>query len=193
MMDFLPQTLTAISHRVDNITIERFQDASLRRLPFQKKVGVGLPLEVFRRRVADGSLRHVGLEESMHFIAAQFGWKLERTEDDIQPVIAGREYSRGGAAVRQGEVLGVMQTGRGYRKGEEVLTLLFKAAAGLENPRDKIVVTGEPSFTSEIAGGIGGDVATCSILLNACRAIRNAQPGLRTMAEVPGISWFEKS
>ena len=34
MMDFLPQTLTAISHRVDKITIERFQDASLPLLPF---------------------------------------------------------------------------------------------------------------------------------------------------------------
>lgn len=193
MMDFLPQTLTAISHRVDNLTIERFQDASLRRLPFQKKVGIGLTQEQFQQRVADGSLRHVGLEESLHLIAAQFGWQLERTEDVIEPVIAQQDYSHGELTVRRGEVLGVMQTGRGYHNGKESLTLLFKAAAGLENPRDKITVTGEPSFTSLISGGIGGDVATCSILLNACRAIRNARPGLRTMTEVPGISWFEKT
>lgn len=191
MMDFLPQALTAISHRVDKIAIERFQDATPRRLPFRQKVGVGLSQEAFKKRVADGSLRHVGLEESMYLIAAQFGWKLERTEEFIEPVIAQQDYCQGDVSVHQGDVSGVMQTGRAYRGDEEVLTLLFKAAVGLENPHDKIVIAGDPSFESVIAGGIGGDVATCSIVLNACRAIIVARPGLRTMTEVPGISWYE--
>lgn len=192
MMDFLPQALTAISNRVDKITIERFQDASLRRVPFQKKVGVGLSPEAFEQRVVDGSLRHVGLEESIHFIAHQMGWKLDRTEDSIAPIVAEQTYQNDEITIAKGDCLGVSQTGRGYRDGTEVVTLLFKAAAGLQNPHDKISITGDPSFESVIPGGIGGDDATCSILLNACRAIRHANPGLRTMAEVPGISWFDR-
>jgi 4-hydroxy-tetrahydrodipicolinate reductase len=192
MMDFLPQVLTAISSRVDKITIERFQDASLRRIPFQKKVGTGLSPEAFKQRVVDGSLRHVGLEESLHFIAQQLGWKLDRTEDSVVPIVAKHTYQHEDVIIAKGDCLGVSQTGRGYRDGKEVLTLLFKAAAGLTNPHDKISITGDPTFESIIPGGIGGDDATCSILLNACRAIRRANPGLRTMAEVPGISWFDR-
>ena len=193
MMDFLPQALTAICQRVDHIIVERFQDASTRRVPFQKKVGVGLTPTQFQAKKDDGSLKHVGLEESMHLIASQLGWKLDRTEDIIEPVLAETEYENGEVKIPAGDALGVMQTGRGFRDGKEVITLLFKAAAGLENPRDKIIIEGDPSFESVIPGGINGDNATCSILLNACRAISNARPGLRTMAEVAGISWFDRA
>ena len=34
-----------------------------------------------------------------------------------------------------------------------------------------------------------GDVATCAIALNAIRTVLEAKPGLRTMADVPLVSW----
>jgi len=191
MMDFLPQALTAVSHRVDRVVVERFQDASLRRLPFQKKVGGGLSVEEFAKRKKDGSLRHVGLEESMHLIAAQFGWELERTEDMIEPVVAQDDFQNSQTVIPAGHCLGVSQTGRGYRMGREVITLHFKASLGLPNPFDRIVIEGEPRIESVILGGISGDIATCSIALNACRTIRKLSPGLKTMGEIPAISWFE--
>ena len=79
LMDFLPCILTAVCQRVDRIRIYRIQDASPRRVPFEQKIGAGLTLAEFRTKVAAGTLRHVGLTESMHMIARHIGWKLTRT------------------------------------------------------------------------------------------------------------------
>ena len=39
-------------------------------------------------KVKDGSVRHVGLAESITMIADAMGWKLDRVTDEIQPKIA---------------------------------------------------------------------------------------------------------
>jgi len=88
LMDALPVALTGACHRVDSLRVERFQDAGKRRLPFQRKVGVGLSVEQFEARVAEGTLRHVGLGESLHFLAHFLGWRIERWEESIKPVLA---------------------------------------------------------------------------------------------------------
>jgi 4-hydroxy-tetrahydrodipicolinate reductase len=61
VMDALPITLTGVCERVDAIRIDRIQDARVRRLPFQQKIGAGLTREQFQKKVDDGSVRHVGL------------------------------------------------------------------------------------------------------------------------------------
>ncbi|MGH9313030.1 MAG: dihydrodipicolinate reductase, partial [Vicinamibacterales bacterium] len=45
VMDALPITLTGVCERVDAIRIDRIQDARVRRLPFQQKIGAGLTRE----------------------------------------------------------------------------------------------------------------------------------------------------
>ena len=87
-MDALPIALTAVCERVSAIEIDRVQDARIRRLPFQQKIGAGLSVDAFLAKVKDGSVRHVGLAESITMIADALGWKLERVTDDIQPKVA---------------------------------------------------------------------------------------------------------
>src|SRR5213592_1471586 len=87
-MDALPITLTGVCERVDSIRIDRVQDARIRRLPFQQKIGAGLTREQFQKKVDDGSVRHVGLAESISMIADALGWKLDRITDDIEPKMA---------------------------------------------------------------------------------------------------------
>src|SRR6202008_1750407 len=41
-MDALPIALSAVCERVDSIEVRRVQDARIRRLPFQQKIGAGL-------------------------------------------------------------------------------------------------------------------------------------------------------
>jgi 2,4-diaminopentanoate dehydrogenase len=65
VMDALPITLTGVCERVDAIRIDRVQDARIRRLPFQQKIGTGLTREQFQKKVDDASVRHVGMAESM--------------------------------------------------------------------------------------------------------------------------------
>ena len=87
-MDALPIMLTGVCERVDSIRVDRVQDARSRRLPFQQKIGSGLTEEQFQRKVADGSVRHVGLAESVMMIADALGWRLEKVTDEIRPQIA---------------------------------------------------------------------------------------------------------
>jgi hypothetical protein len=69
VMDALPIMLTGVCERVDAIRIDRVQDASVRRLPFQQKIGAGLTVAEFEARVVEGTVRHVGLTESIAMIA----------------------------------------------------------------------------------------------------------------------------
>jgi hypothetical protein len=184
LMDFLPVVMTGVCRNVRKVTVERIQDATFRRIPFQKKIGAGLTVAQFHAKVKEGTLRHVGLTESMHMIAASLGWKLDKTEDIISPIVAERETKTEGLTVKAGDVLGVQQIGRGLAGGEELVKMIFRAAIGQSDVRDRIVIDGTPSLDSSFKGGVNGDVATCAILINAIQAIVEAPPGLRTMVDI---------
>lgn len=191
LMDFLPVALTGVCKSVSSVRVERYQNAFYRRIPFQQKIGAGLTIEQFRKKEKEGTLRHVGLTESIHMIATRLGWKLDKTEDIINPVIAQEKITAGKIVIEKGNALGVEQIGRGYKDGKELVTLIFKASIGEENPRDRIVIEGEPSIDSTINGGVNGDIATCAITVNAIPNVINAKPGLRTMADIEPISCFQ--
>src|SRR6478735_4897218 len=88
VMDALPIMLTGVCERVEAIRVDRIQDARIRRLPFQQKIGAGLTREQFQAKVDDGSVRHVGLAESITMIADALGWSLDKVTDDIEPKMA---------------------------------------------------------------------------------------------------------
>jgi 2,4-diaminopentanoate dehydrogenase len=54
-MDALPIMLTGVCERVDAIRVDRVQDARIRRLPFQQKIGAGLTREQFQAKVDEGA------------------------------------------------------------------------------------------------------------------------------------------
>lgn len=185
LMDMLPAMLTSVCRQVRSIACYRVQDAAPRRIPFQKKIGAGLSAEQFWKRVHDGSLRHVGLGESLHFIAHYTGLKIERWEENIEPVVADRELVCALGDISRGAVSGVRQVARGYADEREVLRLEFQAAIGQKDPHDRVVIHGDPDIDVQIPGGVHGDTATCAIVLNAVPRIMAAPPGLHTMATIP--------
>lgn len=189
-MDALPITLTGICERVDSIRVDRIQDARSRRLPFQQKIGSGLNKEQFAQKVKDGSVRHVGLAESVTMIADAMGWKLDKVTDDIQPKIAEQAVESELIAVDPGYVCGIIQDGIGYMKGKPVVTLHMEAYLGAPESYDAVTVEGNPRITQKIAGGLHGDIATASITVNSIPKILRVSPGLRTMADMPIPSWF---
>lgn len=188
MMDSLPMILSGVCHHVDRIEVRRYQDAQFRRIPFQKKIGAGLSYEEFEERKNEGSLRHIGLTESMQFICHQLGWVIERCEDKIEPVVADRTIETESLHIISGQVAGIRQTGKCFVDGEERIRLTFQASVGEREAYDEIEIFGVPHIRSRIIGGVHGDVATSSIILNACRSVLHAMPGLRTMADVPMIT-----
>ncbi|UCG20916.1 MAG: dihydrodipicolinate reductase [Deltaproteobacteria bacterium] len=191
LMDFLPLVMTSICRDVKTVTVERIQDAQFRRLPFQEKIGAGLSVTEFESRVRQGSLRHVGLTESMHLIASRLGWILDRTEDVVDAVLAEKKVVTENRTIEPGKALGVNQIGRAYIDSKEVITLVFRAAIGEPDPRDRIVIKGNPDIDMAISKGVNGDTATCAIIVNAIPVVIQAQPGLRTMADISPISFFK--
>ncbi|MCD4699052.1 MAG: Gfo/Idh/MocA family oxidoreductase [Phycisphaerae bacterium] len=107
LMDFLPLAMTAVCRKIESIKVSRIQDASVRRIPFQQKIGAGLTLEEFEAKKKTGTLRHVGLTESVQMIAARMGWKLDRTEDILTPVVAEGEITSGYVPIKPGMAAGV--------------------------------------------------------------------------------------
>ena len=178
VMDYLPLVLSSLSQRVDSVVVERVQDATTRREPFKKKIGFGATEEEFAKRVADRTLRHVGLKESLQFLLHHLGLEYKNMTETIEPV---RTKSK---------IVGVLQTATATdTNGREVGRLVFRASVGEKQPRDRVLLKGEPDTELIIPGAMHGDIATCSILLNAVWAVVNAAPGYRTMADIPPPHW----
>ena len=189
-MDALPIALTAVCERVDRIEVHRVQDARIRRLPFQQKIGAGLTPEQFRKGVADGTLRHVGFSESIQMIGDAVGWKLDRITDDLVPKIAEQPVESELLAVDPGYVSGIVQDGVGYVKGEPKIRLHLEAYLGAPVSYDSVLIEGSPRIASKIEGGVHGDIATASMTVNSIPAVLTAAPGFRTMRDMRLPSFY---
>lgn len=182
LMDTLPVVATAPCNAVERVDIWRVQDATPRRIPFQKKIGATLDLEGFRAKEAQGTLRHVGLLESLCLVGARLGLDVVRTEETLEPVIAERDLECGLGPIPAGHAAGVRQIGTGWNSaGDVVLRLEFKASIGEERPHDRVLVAGDPPIDLIVEGGVHGDVGTSAMVLNCLRPLMDAPPGLHTM------------
>jgi hypothetical protein len=190
VMDALPIMLTAACERVDRVEVNRVQDARLRRLPFQQKIGAGLTTEQFQNKVRDGSVRHIGLTESIAMIADALGWPLDRISDDVQPKLAMVTVASEFLAVDPGYVCGIIQDGVGYRKGRPTIRLHLEAYLGAPESYDSVDIEGSPNLSMKIAGGIQGDLGTASIVVNSIPRVLAAPPGLHTMRDIALPSFF---
>jgi hypothetical protein len=189
-MDALPIALSAVCERVDRIEVRRVQDARVRRLPFQQKIGAGLTREQFAVEVGRGTVRHVGFTESIQMIGDAMGWTLDRITDDVAPKIAERDVASPLLAVDSGYVCGIIQDGVGYVKGEPRITLRLEAYLGAPESYESVLIEGSPRIYSKVEGGIHGDIATASITVNSIPAVLTATPGLRTMRDMRLPSFF---
>jgi 4-hydroxy-tetrahydrodipicolinate reductase len=189
-MDALPIALTAVCERVTGIAVDRVQDAGVRRQPFQQKIGAGLSPDAFAAAVEAGGVRHVGLAESISMIADALGWKLDRITDEVKPKIAAAPVSSRFLSVERGHAAGLIQDGVGYRKGEPLIRLHMEAYLGAPESYDAVRIIGSPSLDMKISGGIHGDVATASMVVNAIPHVIDAEPGLQTMRDLPLPSFY---
>ena len=190
VMDALPITLTAACERIESVTVHRIQDARTRRLPFQQKIGAGLTRDQFQREVERGSIRHVGLAESISMIAAALGWQLDRITDEVKPKMADVTVASEFIAVDPGYVSGIIQDGVGYRHGTPVIAMHMEAYLGAPDPYDEVRLKGVPNLTLRIPGGVPGDIATASMVVNSIPKVLRARPGLHTMKDLPVPSYY---
>ena len=188
LMDAWPLFMTGVCQQVKRIKAVRVQDASTRRGPFQKKIGAGCTLAEFDKLVAAGTLKHVGLPESIAMIAAGQGWQLDDITESIELIVAKAKVKTKFVTVEPGQAAGVRQVGRGIRAGEELITLEFEASVGAHESYDAVYITGIPNLEAVIKGGTHGDIATIAMVVNSTHRVIDALPGLATMKDLPMVS-----
>ena len=131
---------------------------------------------------------HIGLRESAHLIARGMGWNITSVDEDVRvlcadevPKARSRRASRPDAPVSGLRQTLVAKSGRTERIRMEMVM-----QAGVEGAHDAIAITGQPPLNLWIQGGIPGDEATVSCLINAARhAVSPPRTGLLTVLDLP--------
>jgi len=184
LMDTLPLTVSGVCQDVKTIKVTRVMDASIRRLPFQKKIGAGMTVDEFEKAVATGRMGHIGLPESITIIAAGVGWELDEVQQTVKPVVARKPLKTKYLSVKKGQVAGLHQIGKGIAQGKPVITLDFWAYVGAPKNKDAIFIEGTPNVDLTIRGGVHGDLATAAMVVNSISNVIRGQPGLVTMKDL---------
>lgn len=185
VMDKLLLTLAAVAQRIEHARAVRVVDASERRLPLQKKVGAGISLDEFRAQVAAGTIKHVGLPESVAMVADGLGLPVDEIKETTEPVVARERITTEFLTIEAGQASGVHQIARGLADGKELVHLELQMYAGAKEPYDSVELTGHPNISLVIPGGVHGDVATAAIVVNTIPAILSAPAGLCTSRDLP--------
>ncbi len=184
VMDTLALVATGVCKDVQRIRVERVVDASKRREPLQRKIGAGLTIEEFAEKKKTGTFGHIGLRESLLFLADGLGWKLDDVTEDLAPLIADQEIRTPYVHVLKGQVRGLHQVMTGIMQGREVLHFDLQMDVAAMKPHDAVVIDGNPPVDLFIRNGIFGDTATVASLINAIPLVLDSTPGLKTMKDL---------
>jgi 4-hydroxy-tetrahydrodipicolinate reductase len=123
-------------------------------------------------------------------IADALGWRLDRITDEVRPKIADATVTSEFYAVDPGYASGILQDAVGYRHGTPVIAMHLQAYLGAPESYDEVTVKGVPNLTLRIPGGVPGDLATASIVVNSIPKVLSARPGLQTMKDLPIPSYY---
>ncbi|MCX6643329.1 MAG: hypothetical protein NTV15_08065 [Candidatus Bathyarchaeota archaeon] len=187
VMDTLPITLTAVCQKVDEIYVARQMNAATRRIPFQTKIGAGLSVDEFTKKIETHEITgHVGLEQSIQMIADSLGWKLDKIEvEKPQPVVLKKDVESDAIKVPKGKNAGSVQFAYGIVGGKKLITMDFKAYIGAPEEFDSVTIKGVPPINQKISPCTHGDYATIAITANMIPHVINADPGFKTMVDLP--------
>ena len=177
LLDFLPAVLTASSVEVRKIRAVRSADALKRRSSFQKKIGLGMEVQDVRKKLGKELTGHVGYGESVCLIADALNLTLDDIEEGQEIVVAEDD-----SIVEAGKVLGLTGFGSGFRNGEEVIRVEFRAYAGAEE-YEEIVIDSDNSVVWR-SSGTKGDTGTANVMVNLARAVMESEPGLIKVSQL---------
>jgi 4-hydroxy-tetrahydrodipicolinate reductase len=186
VMDALTLFATSVSQNITGIRVSRKVDVSKRRVPLQKKVGIGMTPEAFRELAIHDRIGHVGLEESLRLIAYGLNLSLTNVENSIEPTIAWEESELAVGLLKKDEVSGLHQIARGTTREAIPIELDLIMSVGVSQ-EDRITLETKDLGNVEfvIPSGIFGDTATVNVVVNTAKTLYTfGGSGLLTMADI---------
>lgn len=190
IMDLLVVCLTGCMEEVTHIEAKRVNSLSPFGVTVMEEQGVGITKDEFNERVGQGKLAgHVGFCESINMIADAIGWKVDRLEQQMKPILTtvDRKSPYGFAAA--GHLAGINMTGQGYIKDEVKIDMIHPQQIEPEmegtHTGDYITLKGSPPVNMAITPEVDGGLGTIAMCVNMIPHVINAKAGLKTMIDLP--------
>jgi len=190
IMDLLVVVMTGCCETVDSVTARRVNSLSPFGPAVMEEQGIGITKEEFEEGVRTGHLAgHVGFPESIHMIADAIGWKVNKVEQSMEPIMTDVDRKSPYGFAKAGNVAGCAMKGFGYVDGEMKIEMdhpqqIEPEMVGVQTG-DYVIIKGNPNInlvnSPEVPGGIG----TIAMCVNMIPHIINARPGLKTMIDLP--------
>ena len=156
-----------------------------------RRLGIGYTSDEFEAGHRDGSIAgHVGFPESIELLCERFGLQLDRpVEQTFDPMIARSDAPTKYGVVGAGRVEGFVQRATGVVGGQDFVVLelllhLRPLEAGYE-PADTLAIEGVHPVNLTLNPGMDAVPATSAQLVNSIPVVTRAEPGLKTVKDLP--------
>lgn len=190
MMDLLVVCLSGVMTDVESIDVARVNSLSPFGQAVMEEQGVGLTVSEFNAKIKENALAgHVGFPESINMIADALGWKIDKVEQQMEPIITEVDRKSPHGFAKAGDVCGVNMKAQGYVDGEIKINMhhpqQIEPHLGGVNTGDYITIKGRPEVNMAIKPEVEGGLGTIAMCVNMIPHVINARPGLKTMIDLP--------
>lgn len=190
IMDLLVVCMTGCMVDVEHIEAKRVNSLSPFGPAVMEEQGVGITVDQFNAGVEDGSLAgHVGFHESVGMIADAIGWDVEKFEQQMKPIVTDIDRKSPYGFAAAGDVAGVNMTGQGFVNGQVLIDMIHPQQIEPEmvgvNTGDYVTIKGTPEVNLAITPEVEGGLGTIAMCVNMIPHVINANPGLKTMIDLP--------
>jgi 2,4-diaminopentanoate dehydrogenase len=189
VFDVLPLCLSGCCREVTAVRVERIADARSVAADWREQFGIGAARDDVADRLRLGTAGHVGLPESVAFVAHALGWELDQVLQEGEPVLAPRDIACGDRVIPAGSVSGVRQRARGVRAGQTAIQLDLGIEIVVAAPRDTIHLEGLPPLTVQLAGDLSDASTTPALMINTIPRLLEAAPGLHLATDLALPRW----
>jgi 4-hydroxy-tetrahydrodipicolinate reductase len=197
IFDTLLATATGVCWDVSAIRGRRVVDTVEFGENIHLRLGIGYTPEEFESGHADGTIAgHVGFPESIQIVCERLGVRLARpVEERFEPLIAETPAMTKYGRVEAGRTEGFVQRATGWVDGSEFVRLelllhLRPREAGYA-PADTLEIDGLHPVRLSLNPGMDAVLATSAELVNSVPAVIRAEPGLKTVKDLPvAAAWL---
>nr|WP_312577050.1 2,4-diaminopentanoate dehydrogenase [Sedimentibacter sp.] len=190
IMDLLVVIMTGCCESIDSITARRINSLSPFGPTVMEEQGVGITVEEFNKGVENNSMSgHVGFPESINMIADAIGWKVDKIEQSMSPIVTDVDRKSPYGFAKAGNVAGVEMKGFGYVDGIKKIEMdhpqqIEPEQVGITTG-DYVIIKGTPNINMVNSPEVPGGIGTIAMCVNMIPQIINAKPGLQTMLTLP--------